>query len=44
MNDKLNMVRHLGLLISMYRNMKKEELRFGFEINFGKMKRLVNAL
>jgi hypothetical protein len=24
--------------------MKKEELRFGFEINFGKMRRLVNAL
>ena len=44
MDDKLNMVRHFGLLISMYRNMKKEEQRFGFEINFGKMKRLVNAL
>jgi flavin-dependent dehydrogenase len=44
MDGKLNSIRHLGLLISMYRNMKKEEKRFGFEINFGKMKRLVNAL
>jgi hypothetical protein len=24
--------------------MKREEMRFGFEINFGKMRRLVNAL
>jgi len=30
--------------MNMYRNMKKEELRFGFEIDFGKMRRLVNAL
>lgn len=44
MDGKLNSVRHFGLLLSMYRNMKREELRFGFEINFGKMKRLVNAL
>jgi len=44
MDGKLNSIRHFGLLISMYRNMKKEEKRFGFEINFGKMKRLVNAL
>jgi len=32
------------LIMSMYMNMKKEEKRFGFEINFGKMRRLVNAL
>jgi hypothetical protein len=32
------------LLMKMYRNMKREEMRFGFEINFGKMRRLVNAL
>jgi len=44
MDGKLNSVRHFGLLMSMYRNMKKEEMRFGFEIDFGKMKRLVNAL
>lgn len=44
MENKLNMVRHLNLVMSMYRNMKKEEKRFGFEINFGKMRRLVNAL
>ncbi|MFZ0328772.1 MAG: NAD(P)/FAD-dependent oxidoreductase [Nitrososphaeraceae archaeon] len=44
MENKLNMVRHLNLVMSMYRNMKREEKRFGFEINFGKMRRLVNAL
>jgi flavin-dependent dehydrogenase len=44
MEGKLNSIKHIGLLISMYRNMKREEKRFGFEINFGKMKRLVNAL
>jgi hypothetical protein len=32
------------LLMNMYRNMKKEEKRFGFEIDFRKMKRLINAL
>jgi flavin-dependent dehydrogenase len=44
MDNKLNMVRHLNLIMSMYINMKKEEKRFGFEINFSKMKRLVSAL
>jgi hypothetical protein len=28
----------------MYKNMKKDEKRFGFEVNFEKMRRLVNAL
>jgi flavin-dependent dehydrogenase len=44
MNGKLSTVRHLNLMMSMYRNMKKEEKRFGFEISFDKMTRLVNAL
>jgi flavin-dependent dehydrogenase len=44
MENRLNMVRHLNLIMSMYINMKMEEKRFGFEINFSKMKRLVNAL
>jgi flavin-dependent dehydrogenase len=44
MAGKLSTVKHFGLLMNMYRNMKKEELRFGFEIDFGKMRRLVNAL
>jgi flavin-dependent dehydrogenase len=44
MDGKLNSVRHFPLLMSMYRNMKKEEMRFGFEIDFRKMQRLVNAL
>ena len=44
MKNKLNMVRHLPLMMSMYRNMKKEESRFGFEISLDKMTRLVKAL
>jgi hypothetical protein len=44
MDGKLSTVRHLNLMMSMYRNMKKEEKRFGFEISFDKMTRLVNAL
>ena len=44
MDGKLSTVKNFGLLMNMYRNMKKEEQRFGFEINFGKMRRLVNAL
>jgi len=44
MDGKLSTVKHFNLLFSMYKNMKKEEKRFGFEINFEKMRRLVNAL
>ncbi len=44
MDGKLSTVKHFNLLLSMYKNMKKEEKRFGFEINFDKMRRLVNAL
>jgi flavin-dependent dehydrogenase len=44
MAGKLNTVKHIGLLMSMYRNMKREEKRFGFEISFRKMKRLIKAL
>ncbi len=44
MDGKLSTVRHVNLLMSMYRHMKKEEKRFGFEISFDKMKRMVNAL
>jgi flavin-dependent dehydrogenase len=44
MKNKLNMIRHLRLIMSMYRNMKKEESRFGFEINLDKMTRIVKAL
>jgi len=32
------------LLMNMYRNMKKEEQRFGFEVSFDKMRRFINAL
>jgi hypothetical protein len=44
MDGKLSTVRHINLMMSMYRNMKKEEKRFGFEVSLEKMKRLVNAL
>ena len=44
MDSKLRTVRHIHLMMSMYRNMKKDEKRFGFEISLEKMTRLVNAL
>lgn len=44
MDGKLSTIRHVNLMMSMYRNMKKEEKRFGFEISLDKMTRLVNAL
>jgi flavin-dependent dehydrogenase len=44
MDGKLRTVRHINLMMSMYRNMKREEKRFGFEISLDKMTRLVNAL
>jgi hypothetical protein len=44
MDGKLSSIRHINLMMSMYRNMKKEEKRFGFEISLEKMTRLVNAL
>jgi flavin-dependent dehydrogenase len=44
MDGKLSTVRHLNLLMSMYRHMKREERRFGFEVSLEKMTRLVNAL
>jgi flavin-dependent dehydrogenase len=44
MDGKLSTVKHFNLLLSMYKNMKKDEKRFGFEIDFEKMRRLVNAL
>ena len=44
MAGKLSTIRHARLMMSMYRHMKKEEQRFGFEVTLDKMKRLVNAL
>jgi hypothetical protein len=44
MDGKLSTVRHMNLLMSMYRHMKKEEKRFGFEVSLDKMNRMVNAL
>ena len=44
MDGKLRTVRHINLMMRMYRHMKREEKRFGFEISLEKMTRLVNAL
>jgi len=44
MESKLSTIKHLNLMMSMFRNMKKEEKRFGFEVSFEKMNRIVNAL
>jgi flavin-dependent dehydrogenase len=44
MDGKLSTVRHINLMMSMYRHMKKEEKRFGFEVSLEKMTRMVNAL
>jgi len=44
MEGKLSTIKHFPLMMKMYSSMKKEENRFGFEINLDKMTRLVNAL
>ena len=44
MNGSLSTVKHFKLLMTMYTNMKREEQRFGFEISFEKMTRLLRAL
>jgi flavin-dependent dehydrogenase len=44
MSGSLSTARHLKLLMSMYTNMKREEQRFGFEVSFDKMRRLIHAL
>ncbi len=44
MDGKLNSIKHFKLLMSMYRNMKREEKRFGFGIDFEQMNRLLKAL
>jgi flavin-dependent dehydrogenase len=44
MGSSLSMIRHLKLMMNMYRNMKKEEDRFGFEVSLAKMNRFIKAL
>src|SRR5215213_9260960 len=44
MEGKLSTMKHFPLMMKMYSSMKKDEKRFGFEINLDKMNRLVNAL
>jgi len=44
MDNKLSTIKHFPLMMKMYTCMKKDEKRFGFEINLDKMTKLVNAL
>ena len=44
MDNKLSTIKHFHLMMKMYKHMKKDEKRFGFEINLDKMNKLVNAL
>ena len=44
MKGKLSNLKHFHLLLNVYRNMKKEEKRFGLEINFGKMTKYLESL
>ena len=44
MQGKLSTIRHFKLLQSLYRHMKKEEKRFGFEISMQKLLNLLNSL
>ncbi len=41
---KFSKFRHWNIIYSMYKNMKKEEKRFGFEISINKLKNMLNAL
>jgi flavin-dependent dehydrogenase len=44
MAGKLNTVKHFNILYKLYRNMKKEERRFGFEVSMEKLLNLLNSL
>lgn len=44
MAGKLSTIKHFNILYKLYRNMKKEEKRFGFEVNMEKLVNLLNAL
>jgi flavin-dependent dehydrogenase len=44
MAGKLSTIKHFKILYKLYRNMKKEEKRFGFEVNMEKLVNLLNAL
>lgn len=41
---KFSKLRHWPIIYSMYKNMKREEKRFGFEVNINKLKNMLNAL
>ncbi|MEM2760840.1 MAG: NAD(P)/FAD-dependent oxidoreductase [Nitrososphaerales archaeon] len=44
MEGKLSTIKHFKILYKLYRNMKREEKRFGFEVNMEKLVNLLNAL
>ncbi len=44
MEGKLSTIKHFNTFYKLYNNMKKEEKRFGFEINLNKLVSLLSAL
>ncbi len=43
-SKEFNKIKHMNLLYSMYRNMKREEARFGFEISLNKLSKMLRSL
>jgi flavin-dependent dehydrogenase len=43
MEGKLNLVRHINMLLKVYLNMKRDEKRFGFRINLPQLIRIARA-
>ena len=41
---RFSKIRHLGILYNIYKNMKSEERRFGFEVSLDKLRKMINAL
>ncbi len=42
--NRFSKIKHVNIIYSIYRNMKREEKRFGFEINLNKLRRILNSL
>lgn len=43
-DGKFSKIRHWNIIYNMYKNMKREEKRFGFEVSINKLKKMLNAL
>ncbi len=44
MEGRFNMLRHSRLLYNIYRHMKREEARYGFEVSMDKFANLINSI